>query len=79
MFQRRLWSYGAPNDAAFRLADTKGPSMAMKPNYRQERATRDRAKEAKKQEKLRRREEDSAKRKALREEQAKSAPEPDKT
>jgi hypothetical protein len=53
--------------------------MAMKPNYRQERATRDRAKEAKKQEKLRRREEDSAKRKALREEQAKSTPEPDKT
>jgi hypothetical protein len=41
--------------------------MAQKPNYRQERATRNRAKELKKQDKLRRREEDSAKRKALRE------------
>jgi hypothetical protein len=40
--------------------------MAMKPNYRQERQTRERAKDAKKQEKLRRREEESAKRKTLR-------------
>jgi hypothetical protein len=40
--------------------------MAQKPNYRQERATRNRAKELKKQDKLRRREEESAKRKALR-------------
>jgi hypothetical protein len=44
--------------------------MAMKPNYRQERASRERAKDQKKQEKLRRREEESAKRKALREQQA---------
>jgi hypothetical protein len=44
--------------------------MAMKPNYYQERASRGRAQEAKKQEKLRRREENSAKRKALREGQA---------
>jgi len=36
----------------------------MKPNYWQERATRERTKEARKQEKLRRREEGSAKRKA---------------
>lgn len=43
--------------------------MAMKPNYRQERAARDRAKDEKKQEKLRRREEESAKRKALREQE----------
>jgi hypothetical protein len=50
--------------------------MAMKPNYRQERAQRDRSKEAKKQEKLRRREEDAAKRKALREEQTSIDPEP---
>jgi hypothetical protein len=42
--------------------------MAMKPNYRQERQTRERAKDAKKQEKLRRREEDSLKRKASRDE-----------
>ena len=40
--------------------------MAMKPNYRQERLSRERNKDLKKQEKLRRREEDSAKRKALR-------------
>ncbi|HEY4266232.1 MAG TPA: hypothetical protein VGM72_13005 [Micropepsaceae bacterium] len=40
--------------------------MAMKPNYRQERLSRERTKDAKKQEKLRRREEESTKRKALR-------------
>ena len=40
--------------------------MAMKPNYRHERQTRERAKDLKKQEKLRRREEDSTTRKALR-------------
>jgi hypothetical protein len=49
--------------------------MAQKPNYRQERATRNRAKELKKQDKLRRREEDSAKRKALREGEAAVEPE----
>ena len=42
--------------------------MAFPPNYRQERATRERAKNSKKQEKLRKREEASAKRKALRDE-----------
>ena len=41
--------------------------MVMKPNYRQERAERSRVKEMKKQKKLQRREEDAAKRKALRE------------
>jgi hypothetical protein len=50
--------------------------MAMKPNYRQERLSRERNKDAKKQEKLRKREEDSAKRKALRGEQP---GEPEKT
>ncbi len=40
--------------------------MAMKPNYRQDRAARDRSKEIKKAEKTRRREEETAKRKALR-------------
>jgi hypothetical protein len=40
--------------------------MAFPPNYRQERATRERAKNSKKQEKLRKREEASAKRKAAR-------------
>ena len=49
--------------------------MAMKPNYRHERATRERSKEAKKQEKLRRREEDAAKRHATRDEQAPPEPE----
>ena len=43
--------------------------MAMKPNYRQERLSRERNKDAKKQEKLRKREEDAARRKALRGEQ----------
>ena len=41
--------------------------MAFKPNYRQERLARERAKGAKQKEKLERREEDAAKRKALRE------------
>jgi len=40
--------------------------MAMKPNYRQDRAARDRAKDLKKDEKTRRRDEETAKRKALR-------------
>ncbi|WP_448191741.1 hypothetical protein [Azospirillum sp. sgz301742] len=38
--------------------------MAFKPNYNQQRAERNRAKEAKKQEKLQRREEEAARRKA---------------
>jgi hypothetical protein len=41
--------------------------MPFKPNYRQERAQRARSKESKQQEKLLRREEAAAKRKALRE------------
>jgi hypothetical protein len=41
--------------------------MAFKPNYRQERAARERTKESRKQEKLRRLEEETAKRKAARE------------
>jgi len=41
--------------------------MPFKHNYRQERAQKTRSREAKKEEKLRRREEASAKRKALRE------------
>ena len=40
--------------------------MAFKPNYNQERATRNRNKQQKKQEKLQKREEDAAKRKAAR-------------
>ena len=40
--------------------------MVFKPNYRQQRSERTRAKEAKKQEKLQRREEEVAKRKAAR-------------
>ena len=40
--------------------------MAFRPNYKQARGDRDRAKEQKKQEKLRRREEDAAQRKAER-------------
>ena len=39
--------------------------MAMKPNYGQERASRDRDRAAKKQEKVRRREEDAAQRRAV--------------
>ena len=38
--------------------------MAFKPNYNQQRAERNRAKEAKKQEKLQRREEEAVRRKA---------------
>ena len=45
----------------------KGPEMPSRPNYRQERAQKTRNREAKKEEKLRRREEASARRKALRE------------
>jgi hypothetical protein len=41
--------------------------MPFKPNYKQERSERNRAKAQKKQERLQRREEDSAKRKAARE------------
>jgi hypothetical protein len=41
--------------------------MAMKPNYRQDRLARERAKNVKQNEKLKRREEDAAKRRALRE------------
>jgi hypothetical protein len=44
--------------------------MAMKPNYRQERAQKSRAKDMKAQEKQRKREEASAQRKALREKEA---------
>lgn len=40
--------------------------MAFKPNYNQERASRNRNKQQKKQEKLQRREEDAARRKAAR-------------
>ena len=47
--------------------------MAFKPNYNQQRAERNRAKEQKKQEKLQRREEEAAKRKAG---QDQSEPEP---
>jgi hypothetical protein len=40
--------------------------MAFKPNYNQERAARDRNKQLKKQEKLQKREEDAARRRAAR-------------
>jgi hypothetical protein len=40
--------------------------MAFKPNYNQQRAERNRAKQAKKEEKLKRREEEAAKRKGER-------------
>lgn len=53
--------------------------MAMKPNYRQERMSRERNKDAKKQEKLRKREEDSAKRKALRGDAPAEPGEPEKS
>ena len=43
--------------------------MAFKPNYRQQRNERTRAKETKKREKLQRREEEVAKRTAVRDEQ----------
>lgn len=44
--------------------------MAFRPNYRQERAQKSRVKEERKQEKLRKREEASLQRKALREAEA---------
>ena len=51
--------------------------MAFKtPNYGQERAARNRTKEMRKQEKLQKREEESAKRKALREAEGGANPEP---
>ena len=46
--------------------------MAFKPNYRQQRTERTRAKEQKKNEKLQRREAETAKRKAARDEQERS-------
>jgi hypothetical protein len=49
--------------------------MAFKPNYNQQRADRNRAKEQKKQEKRKRLEEETAKRKAARGDQ----PDPEKT
>ena len=52
--------------------------MAMKPNYRQERLSRERSKNLKKQDKLKRREEDAAKRKALRADEP-AQPEPEKS
>jgi hypothetical protein len=53
--------------------------MAFKPNYNQERATRNRNKQQKKQEKLQKREEDAAKRKAARGDgEGDPAPEADK-
>lgn len=52
---RALLCYGA----AF-----QGDEMAFKPNYRQQRAERDRVKQAKKQEKLRQRQLDAEQRKA---------------
>jgi len=45
--------------------------MAFKPNYRQDRLARERAKSVKRDEKVKRREEDAAKRKALREPESK--------
>ena len=48
--------------------------MAFKPNYNQQRSERNRVKEAKKQEKLQRREEEVAKRKAARDDGADAAP-----
>lgn len=46
--------------------------MAFRPNYRQQRADRNRAKEARKQEKLLKRQENAARRKAEREPLAES-------
>ena len=48
--------------------------MAFKPNYRQQRSERQRAKDMKKQEKLAKREEDAARRRAERGEDAEAAP-----
>ena len=54
--------------------------MAFKPNYNQQRADRNRAKEQKKQARLQRREEDTAKRKGTRGETVPGeAPDPEKT
>ena len=50
--------------------------MAIKPNYRGDRAARTRVQETRKQEKLRRREEASAKRKTLQEGES-SVPDPE--
>jgi hypothetical protein len=47
--------------------------VPLKPNYRYERAQKNRVRESRKQEKLQRREEASAQRKALRESQADDA------
>jgi len=49
--------------------------MAFKPNYNQERASRERAKNVKKQEKLRKREEAAAERKAARDKTPTPGPE----
>ncbi len=51
--------------------------MAFKPNYNQQRSERNRIKEAKKQEKMQRREEEVAKRKAARDENPDAAPMPE--
>jgi hypothetical protein len=48
--------------------------MAFKPNYYQERASRERVKNAKKQEKLRKREEAAAERKAARDKESGTEP-----
>jgi hypothetical protein len=50
--------------------------MAKQPNYRQERISRERNRNLKQQEKLKRREEDAAKRKALRAEDDNNEPKP---
>src|SRR5580704_12330253 len=56
-----------PRDAIYSILTPRGEPMAFRPNYRAERAQKSRAKDEKKQEKLKRLEEASAKRKALRE------------
>jgi hypothetical protein len=48
---------------------SRRPAVAMKPNYFQQRADRNRVKEQKKQEKLQKRDEDAARRKAERDAQ----------
>jgi hypothetical protein len=63
--------------AAFFVRATSGDPMAFKPNYNQQRSERNRVKEAKKQEKLQRREEEVAKRKAARDEHTDAAPMPE--
>ena len=52
--------------------------MVKTPNYGQERAQRSRVQQSRKEEKLQRREEESMKRKALRDGQPNSDPEPHK-